>query len=424
MVRWLIFTISMVGIFFLGLATSLVLSRKAEERLAPVVSLNIPDNEVDPAVWGKVFPREYSRFLMTKDTLGSTKYGGSWHFSWLKRDTLLKFLWDGMPFSAEYNEDRGHYWSLYDLRKTARIDPSRGGKQQFGVCLTCKSGDVPNLMSEMGIERFYSVKLEEVLAKSKHPISCSDCHDPKTMDLRITRPALKEALVRMGKDTANLTRQELRSLVCAQCHSEYFWEKETKYLIFPWKYGVGAEAMYKFYEEIEFSDWVHPKSKTPLLKVQHPDYELFLFGPHAQAGLACADCHMPYIVEGGIKFTDHKIQSPLNNITRACKPCHLGSEKEIRTKVELIQDRNQELLKIAEIALVDVHRVIEGAMREGASDRSLYEAREYLRKAQFLWDYVFSSNSMGFHAPQEAARILAHAINLARLAQISVLRLK
>jgi hypothetical protein len=35
-------------------------------------------------------------------------------------------------------------------------------------------------------------------------------------------------------------------------------------------------------------------------------------------------------------------------------------------------------------------------------------------------DFVMSENSMGFHAPQEALRILRDAINLCRLGQLSL----
>ncbi len=419
--KWVIFFLCLVGVFVLGIATVLVLGRKGETRLAPVVSLNIPENETDPAAWGKVFPREYNRFLMTRDTTGPTKHGGPQPFSWLERDTLLRLLWAGMPFSVEYNEDRGHAWTMVDLEKTARRDPARGGKPQPAACLTCKSADVPGLTAEMGTAEFYKAKLDDVLPKAKHPVACSDCHDPKTMDLRITRPALKEALASMGKDTASLTRQELRSLVCAQCHSEYFFDGPDKYLTFPWKYGTTPEAMEKYYDERGFSDWVHPISGAGMIKMQHPDYELYLTGVHASAGIACADCHMPYMAEGGVKFTDHYIQSPIKNISRACKPCHSGSEEEIRARVELVQDNNRQMVDRAELALVAAHREIAAAKAAGATDEQLKEARALLRAAQLRWDYVFSANGMGFHSPQEAARILSASIDLARQAQMAAL---
>ncbi|MGB9589469.1 MAG: ammonia-forming cytochrome c nitrite reductase subunit c552, partial [Candidatus Hydrothermia bacterium] len=359
--------------------------------------------------------------LMTKDTTGPTKYGGPQAFSWLDRDTLLRFLWAGYPFSVEYNEDRGHAWTLVDVDRTARRDPARGGKAQPGACLTCKSAEVPGLIAEMGIAGFYKAKFEEVFARAKHPVACADCHDPKTMELRITRPALIEGLIAMGKDTAALTENDMRSLVCAQCHSEYYFEGPEKYLVFPWKYGTTVEAMERFYDELGFSDWTHPTSGAGMIKLQHPDYELYLTGIHAAKGVACADCHMPYMAEGGIKFTDHYVQSPLKNISRACKPCHSGSEEELRARVELIQDNNKQMLERAELALVAAHKEIGAAKAAGATDDQLKEARALVRAAQMRWDYVFSANGMGFHSPQEAARILASAIDLARQAQTTAL---
>ena len=43
---------------------------------------------------------------------------------------------------------------------------------------------------------------------------------------------------------------------------------------------------------------------------------------------------------------------------------------------------------------------------------------ELQRKAQFRLDFIYAENSMGFHAPQETARILAGAIDYARQGQL------
>jgi nitrite reductase (cytochrome c-552) len=51
-------------------------------------------------------------------------------------------------------------------------------------------------------------------------IGCSDCHDPQTMDLRITRPSLLEALERQGVDILEASKDDMWALVCAQCHGE------------------------------------------------------------------------------------------------------------------------------------------------------------------------------------------------------------
>ena len=59
-----------------------------------------------------------------------------------------------------------------------------------------------------------------------NPIGCGDCHDNETMALKISRPAFVEAFERQGKDMKDFSRQEMRSLVCAQCHVEYYFNKE------------------------------------------------------------------------------------------------------------------------------------------------------------------------------------------------------
>ena len=170
-----------------------------------------------------------------------------------------------------------------------------------------------------------------------HPIGCIDCHDPDTMRLR-TSPARRSKGAAQGKDITQATLQEMRSLVCAQCHVEYYFAKEPQnYLTLPWHNGVGVEGMIDYFDRIAFADYIHPISKTPIIKSQHPDYELYTTGIHAYRNVACADCHMPYRSEGGVKFTDHHIQSPLQNIANSCAVCHRWSENEIRTRVETIQ---------------------------------------------------------------------------------------
>jgi len=418
---WVVFTGSLIVVFIMGVVITSVMERRAETRLLPQAIVPIPEGETDPALWGKNFPREYDRFLLTADTTGRTKYGGSYPFSHLERDTLLAYLWAGYPFAIEYNEDRGHQWALLDVRKTGRRDPGKGGKPGTGACMTCKTADAPGLMEEIGVAGFYATPFAEVDARVRHSIGCSDCHDPKTMALVITRPALREALVSMGKNPDSLSHQEMRSLVCAQCHSEYFMATGS-YLTFPWKYGLSPEAMERFYDEAGFADWVHADSKARMIKMQHPDYEMFTTGIHAFSGLACPDCHMPYMAEGGVKFTDHYIQSPLNNIGNTCVRCHEWDEDETRARVETIQDNNQQLLQRAELALVAAHREIVMASGAGATDEQLARARALVRSAQLRWDYVSANNGMGFHSPQEAARILATSIDLAHQARESAMQ--
>jgi len=195
------------------------------------------------------------------------------------------------------------------------------------------------------------------------------------------------------------------------------------YLTLPWKNGTSVEAMISYYDSLNFSDYKHPISGTPIVKAQHPDYELYLTGIHSYRDVSCADCHMPYRTEGGVKFTDHHIQSPLLNISNSCAVCHRWSEGDIRTRIETIQTKASNAMLTAEEALVKAHFDIAAGMQSGVTDKDLIEARRLLRQAQFRWDYVSSNNGVGFHSPQESIRILGDSVNQAQQVRLLVARL-
>lgn len=282
---------------------------------------------------------------------------------------------------------------------------------QPSTCWTCKSPDVPRLIHEHGIAEFYKAPWSVFGDEVVNPIGCADCHDPITMNLTITRPGLIEAFARQGKDIKNATAQEMRSLVCAQCHVEYFFKGEGKYLTFPWDKGITVEDMEKYFDELEYSDWTHKLSRAPMLKTQHPDYELFLLGPHAKRGLACADCHMPYRSQGGIKYSDHQIMSPLKNIANTCQTCHRDSEENLRNYVYEYQDKALEIRDIIERDLSKAHIMAKHAWDNGATDAQMKNALQLIRQAQWRWDFVAASHGGSFHAPVESQRILAHSLD-------------
>jgi nitrite reductase (cytochrome c-552) len=129
---------------------------------------------------------------------------------------------------------------------------------------------------------------------------------------------------------------------------------------------------------------------------------------------------MPYTSQGGVKYTDHNIRSPLANVAGTCGVCHRMSEQEAISRVESTQDKNRDMLDMAESALVAAHTEVGQAIKSGASAAKLKQARALLRRAQMRWDFVAASNGMGVHTPQECARILASAINLAQEARLSI----
>ena len=399
-----------------------IFERRQEARLTFFKVVDIQEEEPDPAVWGQNFPREYEAYIKTMSTSEFTnyslygRYGGSESFSKLDKYPEYRRLFAGYPFSVDYREEQGHMKALEDMLATKRL-----GEEKPGTCMTCKSSNVPRMMRELGAEKFYATPVKQLIAQfdPKHSISCADCHDAETQALRITRPAFKEAMAQRGIDLDKATRQEMRTYVCAQCHVEYYFRGPGKYLVFPWAKGLEVENIEAYYDEIGFKDWEHQETKAPLIKIQHPEFELWSTGTHARSGVACADCHMPYKREGAVKITDHWIRTPLVNLTNACGTCHRLPEEELRARVLTAQDRTFSLLKRAEGAILDAQDGIVAAMQRGAPDAALQEARALHRRAFIRWDLISAENSMGFHSSQEAARILGDAIDYARQAEIS-----
>ena len=209
----------------------------------------------------------------------------------------------------------------------------------------------------------------------------------------------------------------MRSLVCAQCHVEYYFAKPGNYLTFPWDKGFSADSMEAYYDNLDFVDWTHKLSKAPMLKAQHPDYELYMTGIHAQRGVSCADCHMPYKVEGGRKFTDHHIQSPLNNIANSCQVCHRESEAQLISDVYARQDRVLEIRRLAEKTIAAAHLEAKAAWDAGATEEEMKPILKLIRNAQWRWDWVAAANGVGFHAPVEALRVLGTAVSLGERAR-------
>jgi nitrite reductase (cytochrome c-552) len=421
-----------------------ILERKNEARnpFYRVVDLN--DGIDDPAVWGKNFPQQYDGYLRTVDQV-RTKYGGSEAMprtptqadprsvvarSKLEADPRLKTMWAGYAFAVDYRERRGHAFMLEDQTFTERQHVVK----QPGTCMHCHAsiylpykklgqGDLVK-----GFEAMNSMPYAEARKLVTHPVACIDCHSPDTMQLRITRPgflegirALKAAQGIKDYDVNTMaTRQEMRSFVCGQCHVEYYFKGPEKRLVYPWSKGVKVDDIMAYYDAIEFKDWTHAETGAPVLKAQHPEFEIWSQGIHARSGVACADCHMPYHRVGALKISDHHVRSPLLNINHACQTCHRWPEAELKDRVETIQDRTFQLRNLAMDALLDLINDLKSARTKGRTDADLAAARGFQRRAQFYLDFVESENSLGFHAPQETARILGESINFSRKGQISL----
>ncbi len=411
--NWVIFLATIVVVFLIGLLASSIVERRSESKLYFQMVSEIPDWEPRNEVWGQNFPRQYQSYMRTADTLFKSKYFGAKMIDYLDKHPELVVMWAGYAFARDYNQGRGHYYAVSDVHNTLRtVQP------QPATCWTCKSTDVPRMMNQIGVAEFYKSTWSEMGPEIVNHIGCQDCHDPKTMNLRITRPGLAEAFERRGKNIEDATHQEMRSLVCAQCHVEYYFKGEGKYLTFPWDKGFSAEEMEAYYDSYEFTDWVHALSRAPMLKAQHPDYELYMTGVHADRGVSCADCHMPYKREGGLKFTNHHIGSPLENIAGSCLVCHRESEAKLLQNVYDRQDKVNELRLIVEANLARVHLEAKVAWDKGATEQEMKPALTLIRHAQWRWDWVAAANGLGIHSTAECLRVLGTSIQKSNEARI------
>lgn len=420
---WLLLLTIAAGIFLLGLLAASVTERRAE--IASVFNnrkVDIKGIEPRNELWGENYPREYETWKQTAEMDFRSKHLGNAPQDVLEARPEMVVLWAGYAFSRDYAAPRGHSYAIQDVTSTLRTGaPGTDEKElQPATCWTCKSPDVPRLMHEHGISEFYKQKWSKFGDEVVNPIGCADCHDPKTMNLTITRPALIEAFARQGKDITKATEQEMRSLVCAQCHVEYYFKGDGKYLTFPWDKGTSVEAIEAYYDSVKHVDFVNKLSRTPILKAQHPDYEIFMMGPHAKRGISCADCHMPYKTEGGIKFSDHHIMSPLKNVSNTCQTCHKDSEERLKQYVYEYQDKAIEIRNRIEDELTRAHIMAKQAWDLGATDDQMKASLTLIRQSQWRWDFAVASHGASFHAPVETQRILAHSLDKALSAELAL----
>ncbi len=444
--RSFILVIVVTALLTLGVAALLtnIFERKQEARQTVFRVTEIDDMTDDPAKWGENFPLQYDLWKRTVD-MKRTRYGGSEAMprppsdadprvvvtqSKIEEDPRLAKMWAGYAFSVDFREERGHAYMLEDQTFTRRVTEFN----QPGTCINCHASTyvayktLGNGDIFAGFEAINQMPWEEARNYVEHPVGCIDCHEPESMQLRITRPAFIEGL-RAFKASQGIadydvnrdaTAQEMRSYVCGQCHVEYYFKGDEKRLTYPWSKGLKVEDALAHYDEYAFKDWTHAETGAPVLKAQHPEFEMWNQGVHARSGVACADCHMPYQRTGGMKVSDHQVRSPMLNVNRACQGCHSFPEDEMKERVEEIQTRFFSMRNLAMDALMDLIDDIKAAREAGATDAQLKSAWDFQRKAQFYIDYVEAENSTGFHAPGESLRILTEAVDFSRKGQLAL----
>jgi nitrite reductase (cytochrome c-552) len=334
----------------------------------------------------------------------ATAHAGSVPYQKLDRYPFMRAMYHGFGFFFDFRESRGHMHSVEDTLVTGR--PKFGG-----VCWACKSADYTALTARYGQREFDTMRWSEAARKAEHPVGCIDCHDPQSPDfaLRLTRPWLEEAITAQGKTLADF---DMRSLVCAQCHSEYYFEGPfiKNRIVFPWSVGFRPEDALAHKDARGFSDWTHVRTGAGVHKVQHPEFEFYQGSVHARMNLSCADCHMPRVKDArGNEYTQHWLTSPLKHIEASCQHCHADAAA-IKTRTEAIQSELRASANEIGAALEKAINDLRDARREANVNQKLVlQAQAKHKRAQLLLDWFLVENSTGFHNAAEGRRILEEA---------------
>lgn len=514
---WFILVGSSIASIIIAYVLITIFQHKAEAEKSYLRFIDVNQATTDAQFWGINWSSEYDQYLKTS-TPSKTNFGGG-EANPSQKATMFPFLtrmFAGYAFSIDYRDRRGHGYMLFDQEHTKRVTE----KPQPGSCLHCHASVIPTYVrlggGDIQSDKYSESQIREGFEKlgkmtyaqahkeveitgsqnpvegrpqdfkhveGAHPVSCTDCHNAKTMKLQVNRPGFVAGIraLKASQGVADFdvnrdaTRSEMRSFVCAQCHVEYYCGPKVP-LMFPWNKGTKVEQIESFYNEFKFPDghrffdWQHAETGTENLKAQHPEFEMWSQGIHAKSGVSCADCHMPYQREGAVKVSDHFVRSPLLMVNRACQQCHNWSESELTNRVNDIQQKTFDGITRAGQALtefLDAYKEIKKPFIEAqkvdalnkakeklaadpdyakldsdaknkkldeavktqinnlwikkvSEDKELTEIAELHRKGQWRLDFVAAENSTGFHAPQEAMRILAESIDYLRQAHIKV----
>ncbi len=378
-------------------------------------------------LWAEKYPHQYKSWKKTSENDDISDM--------LKKKPQLAILWAGYGFAKDYNAPRGHFYGVQSnvnsLRTGAPVGPTTGPMPT--ACWSCKSPDVPRIVAEQGEMEYFTGKWAKYGDEIVNPIGCANCHDSETGEPAVSSPYLVRGLEAAGLKSKDLDGDDMRSLGCAQCHSEYYFKptewtdkdgnkKVAKVVTFPWGNGLSAENMESYYDDIGFKDWTHKISKAPMLKAQHPGYEIFQSGIHAKSGVSCADCHMPTITEGDVSYSSHHLVSPLDDIDNTCLGCHDQEAEELKAVVERKFERKEQLMEIAMNSIAKAHLEAGKAWEAGATEEEMKEILTDIRHAQWRWDYSIASHGSYFHAPEETLRLLAVANETAQEARMKLVK--
>lgn len=400
----------------------------------------IAEDEFDPEVWGKIFPLQYESWLATGQMRpsGKSMYKKGWDDDKVVYDKLSEFpflalLYNGWGFGVEYNEPRGHFFAIIDQLE---IDPSR--VKPGGVCLACKSPMHKTLTKQKGLAYLTAnftdaVNMIPEKLRKTGP-ACIDCHNSSDMTLRTNKLHIENGLKTIGKK--NPTRQEMRLIVCGQCHNTYTVPRDANMKVagdvqLPWsgsRWGaITIENIIKdLLKDSSRLEWKQNVTGFKMPFIRHPEFEMFTNGSiHFNAGLSCADCHMPYKRSGSYKISSHDLASPVKQDFTACAQCHTEGADWLRKQVFTTQERTISLLNRAGYANAVVAKLFEiannHAAKGGSIDRGLYDrAKDYYMQAFLRLVFISAENSIGFHNSTEAGRVLGDSVAFANRAELLI----
>ena len=314
------------------------------------------------------------------------------HVSYLEESPYLVNIYEGYGFAKDYESARGHSYTLEDVAATERPHATAN-------CLTCKSPNFTKLVNDQGVG-VYTMDFNEVHASLNESISCYNCHENSAGtngQLVVTHSYVHKCLGE-NVDTINVS-----TLVCGQCHIEYYFAPETKETSMPYSSleEMTPEAILAYYDSIGFADWTQESTGAKMLKTQHPELETVTHGKHA-AFLSCADCHMPLerAVDGSV-YHSHKLVSPLENeqLLASCAECH--GDTDMVAFVHGIQDEITGRETEVGNKLSDFKDKLAEANQSGSkTEAELEKIRHIYRSAQWYFDFCYVENSEGAHNSQ------------------------
>ncbi|WP_425482150.1 ammonia-forming nitrite reductase cytochrome c552 subunit [Budvicia diplopodorum] len=383
------------------------------------------DREARNEVFAKDHANQYESWKATSEL---DKLGGG-----LDEYPDMVILWAGYPFAKDYKKARGHFYAITDIRASLRTGaPVKDTDGPLPMaCWSCKSPDVARLIDEGGEDAYFEGMWSKGGAQVVNPIGCADCHDTASKAfaegkpaLYMSRPYTQRAMDAIGKPFDKASRLDQQSMVCGNCHVEYYFDGKNKAVKFPWEKGMTVEKMEEYYDNIAFSDWKHQLSKTPMLKAQHPEYETWSQGIHGKNNVTCIDCHMPKVQNAdGKVYTDHKIGNPFDRFDETCASCHTQSKQELQAVVAGRKEAIRELKKKTESQLVHAHFEAKAAWDAGATEEEMKPILTDIRHAQWRWDYSIASHGIHMHAPEVALKTLGTALDKAADARTKLARL-